>query len=61
VNTGAAGGVVSLIIVTAVDPEEILPTASTASAVKVFVHSANETRIQKVPFDHQVATRVAPL
>jgi hypothetical protein len=59
---GAVGAIVSLVITTAVDPEEILPAASTDLAVKVYSHSvANETRIQKVPFDHQVAARVAPL
>jgi hypothetical protein len=50
-----------LVITTASDPEEILPTVSTALAVKVFAHSFSETVIKKFPADHQVAIRVAPL
>jgi len=39
----------SLVIITAVDSEDILPIISTALAVKVLAHSANDTEIEKKP------------
>lgn len=60
-DTPHVGAIESLVMITTTDPEETLPAASTAIAVNVFVHSANGTRIPKVPFDNQVATSVAQL
>jgi hypothetical protein len=48
-------------MITAVEAEEILPATSTDLAIKVFVHSINETSIPNVPFDNHVVINVAPL
>ena len=48
-KVGAEGAVESLVIITAVDPEDSLSAVSVAVAVKVFVHSDNDTLIQNGP------------
>ena len=51
----------SLAIITAVDPEDSLPAASVAVAVKVFVHSDNGVLIENNQLLTPLATTISPL
>ena len=52
---------VVLVIIIAIDAEEILPKASTALAVNVFVHSNNTTPMENHPVEFPLAITVTPL
>ena len=55
------GGVVSLVILTVLDHDDVFHISSTAFAVNVFVHSTNGVTIENIVFDSPLATTLVPL
>ncbi|MBU1758840.1 hypothetical protein KKG31_07050 [Patescibacteria group bacterium] len=62
VISARVGTVVSFMIVTVADVEDVFPAWSLAFAVKTFAHSFdNVTEIEKVELEFQLSTSVAQL